>query len=99
FRWADGGFLIDGRPVTLVRPAPPAPKGPGVTASGSVASTGTRARTARASRIWVEGKHDAELVEHVWGDDLRDLAVVVEPMHGIENLTSAVRGFQPAASR
>jgi hypothetical protein len=26
---------------------------------------------ARASRIYVEGKHDAELVEKIWGDDLR----------------------------
>ena len=41
------------------------------TASGSRAVAGTRARVARGSRIWVEGRHDAELVEHVWGDDLR----------------------------
>ena len=99
FRWADGGFLIDGRPVTLVRPAPPAPTRPMRTASGSVAGQVTRARTARASRIWVEGRHDAELVEHVWGDDLRDLGIVVEPMHGIDDLPAAVAAFGPSPER
>ena len=33
---------------------------------------------ASASRIYVEGRHDAELVEQVWGDDLRVEGVVVE---------------------
>ena len=99
FRWAAGGFLIDGRPVTLVRPPPPQSGGPGRTASGSVASRVGRARTARASRIWVEGRHDAELVEHVWGDDLRDLGIVVEPMHGIDHLVDAVARFGPAPDR
>ena len=57
-------FLLDGRPVTLVRPAArrPAARGPGArTASGSFAVAGAPARVARASRIWVEGVHDAAL--------------------------------------
>jgi hypothetical protein len=66
FRWSRGGFLLAGQPVTLVAPVAARPSGPALTASGSVASTATRAKQARASRIWVEGKHDAELVEHVW---------------------------------
>jgi DUF3097, C-terminal domain/DUF3097, N-terminal domain len=106
FRWSDGGFLIDGRPVTLVRAGASAldgsarPAARGTTKSGSVASKETqRAKVARAARIWVEGKHDAELVEHVWGDDLRELAVVVEPLHGIDNLVAAVNEFQPSARR
>lgn len=99
FRWKDGGFLVDGKPVTLVRPAPPAPRGPRLTASGSIATVTPAARTARASRIWVEGKHDAELVEHVWGDDLRDLGIVVEPMHGLDDLAGAVREFEPGPTR
>jgi hypothetical protein len=99
FRWTEGGFLIDGRPVTLTRPAPTAPTGPKRTASGSVASTVTRARVARASRIWVEGRHDAELLEHVWGDDLRDLGIVVEPLGGIDDLPAAVDAFGPTAER
>lgn len=99
-----GRFLLDGKPVTLVRPKP-GPGGSGaaaqrVTASGSVASTGPRrARRAAASRIWVEGRHDAELVEHVWGDDLRDLGIVVEPMHGLDDVVAMVAEFEPGPTR
>ena len=53
------------------------------------------ARVARASRIWVEGIHDAALVERIWGDDLRIEGVVVEPLDGIDELPQAVRGFGP----
>ncbi len=98
FGWKPGGFLIDGRPVTLVRPAASAATSHRITASGSVAGDG-RARVARASRIWVEGKHDAELVEHVWGDDLRELGIVVEPMHGADDLAAMVAEFQPGPTR
>jgi DUF3097, C-terminal domain len=69
-----------------------------VTASGSIAGDGA-ARVARAHRIWVEGIHDAELIEHVWGDDLRELGIVVEPMHGADDLTAAVAAFGPSAER
>ncbi|MGD9703005.1 MAG: DUF3097 family protein [Acidimicrobiia bacterium] len=99
FRWKEGGFLVDGRPMTLARPAPPRTAGPKLTASGSIAVGAPMARTARASRIWVEGRHDAELLEHVWGDDLRDLGIVVEPLHGIDDLVAAVRDFGPAEER
>src|SRR3954451_24949150 len=65
------GFLLEGRPVILRAPVrQTAPARPTRTASGSVAVPGSRARVARASRIYVEGRHDAELVEKVWGDDL-----------------------------
>jgi hypothetical protein len=77
FTWKPGGFLIEGKPVTLVRPATAKAATQRITASGSVAGDG-RARVAAASRIWVEGKHDAELLEHVWGDDLRELGIVVD---------------------
>ncbi len=97
FGWKPGGFLIDGVPVTLIRPDATTSATQRVTASGSVAGDGGvrtgRAKVARASRIWVEGKHDAELVEHVWGDDLRELGIVVEPMHGADDLASLVHGF------
>ncbi len=94
FAWKPGGFLLEGRPVTLTKPAPVArDAGPKVTASGSIA------RVARASRIWVEGKHDAELVEHIWGDDLRELGIAVEPMHGADDLAAAVAAFGPASGR
>jgi Protein of unknown function (DUF3097) len=97
FAWKPGGFLLEGRPVTLRRPA--ARRGASVvapvTASGSVASERTTARVAAASRIWVEGRHDAELLELVWGDELRDIGVVVEPLHGADHLAEAVAAFAP----
>lgn len=92
-RLAPGAFLVDGRPASLVRPRPPA--GPTRTASGSVAAPRQRARVARAGRIWVEGIHDAELVEKVWGDDLRVEGVVVERLDGIDHLAEAVAAFGP----
>jgi hypothetical protein len=54
---------------------------------------------ARGSRIWVEGKHDAELVEKVWGDDLRLEGVVVELLDGVDNLQAALREFSPGPGR
>jgi hypothetical protein len=99
FSWKPGGFLLDGRPVTLAKPAPAAaPAGPRITASGSIAGDGAP-KVAKAARIWVEGKHDAELVEHIWGDDLRDLGIVVEPMHGADELVPAIREFSPGPDR
>ena len=99
FAWKPGGFLLEGKPVTLRKPTPVPAKRPGVTASGSVAGPRAPARVAAASRIWVEGRHDAELLEHVWGDDLRELGIVVEPMHGIDDLVGAVGAFGPSPQR
>jgi hypothetical protein len=93
-----GTFLLEGRRVTLVRPAA-RPLGPARTASGSVAAPASRAKVARASRIFVEGKHDAELVEKVWGDDLRDVGVVVEYLGGIDDLPAIVADFAPDSAR
>lgn len=94
------GFLVEGRVVTLVRPTGPAPaRRPGLTASGSVAVPGARARVARESRIYVEGRHDAELVERVWGDDLRIEGVVVEYLEGIDDLPAIVADFAPGGGR
>ncbi|MEU2260492.1 DUF3097 domain-containing protein [Streptomyces sp. NPDC019645] len=90
-------FLLEGKPVTLVRPSSGAPARPGRTASGSVAVPGARARVARAGRIYVEGRHDAELVEKVWGDDLRIEGVVVEYLEGVDDLPAVVAEFAPAA--
>lgn len=94
------GFLVDGEPVILVRPAAAAaPAAPTRTASGSRAVVGHTARVARGSRIWVEGTHDAELVEKIWGHDLRVEGVVVEPLDGVDNLPAAVRDFRPGPGR
>jgi hypothetical protein len=96
-----GGFTVQGRAVTLVapRPRPAAPGAATRTASGSVAGPKQPARVARASRILVEGIHDAELVEKVWGDDLRGEGVVVEVLHGADDLAAVVRGFGPGRGR
>jgi hypothetical protein len=93
------GFWIDGAPVRLVAPRTAAPVRPTRTASGSVAVHGVRARTARASRILVEGRHDAELVEKVWGDDLRIEGVVVQMLDGVDDLAEAVRDLEPGPGR
>ena len=94
-------FRLDGELVTLVRAGSgsvPA-RSPGRTASGSVAVADVRARVAKASRIWVEGVHDAALVERIWGDDLRIEGIVVEPLGGIDDLADHVRRFQPGPTR
>ena len=94
------GFAIGKETVTLVRPKPvksASAAGPQLTASGSVAPGATRARVARASRIMVEGLHDAELVEKVWGDDLRVEGVVVEMLDGIDHLEAVIDEFRPGA--
>ncbi len=75
------------------------PAGPRRTASGSIAAPVSRAKVARASRIYVEGRHDAELVEQIWGDDLRDVGVVVEFLGGIDDLPAIVSGFSPGPGR
>jgi hypothetical protein len=94
------GFWVDGQPVELTAPVTSrAPAAPTRTASGSVAVHGQRARVARGSRIWVEGKHDAELVEKVWGDDLRVEGVVVEMLDGVDNLADALAEFDPTPER
>jgi hypothetical protein len=96
------GFLIDGKSVALRLPrAPTAVPQFGAlrTASGSLAVADHRARVARGSRIFVEGRHDAELVEKVWGADLRVEGVVVEYLEGVDNLSDVLADFEPSAER
>jgi hypothetical protein len=107
-----GGFEVDGQVVTLVERRGPAPTGGagaggaggtggagGRTASGSIAVPRAPAQVAKASRILVEGIHDAELVEKVWGDDLRVEGVVVEQLEGADHLDQVVRSFAPKPGR
>ncbi|MFB4315413.1 DUF3097 domain-containing protein [Actinomadura sp. 21ATH] len=102
FPLVKAGFLIDGRPVTLVRPVPAAGNGREAaarSASGSIAVQGLRARVAKESRIYVEGVHDAELVEKIWGHDLRVEGVVVEYLEGVDDLPAIVEEFAPGPGR
>ncbi|HET6693741.1 MAG TPA: DUF3097 domain-containing protein [Pedococcus sp.] len=100
------GFLLDGSPVILTAPraaaraqVAAARQAASRTASGSVAVHGAKARVASGSRIFVEGRHDAELVERVWGHDLRIEGVVVEMLDGVDDLSAAIRDFQPGPGR
>ena len=92
------GYLVDGVAVALRAPREK-PTGLLRTASGSIALAEQRARVARASRIFVEGRHDAELVEMVWGTDLRGEGVVVEYLDGVDNLEAVLRDFRPSSDR
>ncbi|WP_116116187.1 DUF3097 domain-containing protein [Austwickia chelonae] len=100
------GFLLDGLPVTLTPPASPQVAelaerrhAASRTASGSRAVADAPARVARASRILVEGRHDAELVEKIWGDDLRIEGVAVEYIEGVDHLADYVQEFAPTSRR
>lgn len=100
------GFLVDGSPVVLTKPVAAASaaltearQAASRTASGSRAVAGVRAKVASGSRIFVEGRHDAELVEKVWGDDLRVEGVVVELLDGVDDLSAAIRDFAPGPGR
>ena len=94
------GFLIDGQAVALRVPkVQPKSSGPLRSASGSFAVQGAKARVARGSRIFVEGRHDADLVEKVWGHDLRIEGVAVEYLQGVDNLDEVLKVFKPEESR
>ena len=97
FALAPAAFLIEGAVVTLTRPTAARERPPARTASGSIAAANQRARVAKGSRIWVEGSQDAELVEKVWGADLRDQAIVVEHLGGIDELLDRLDAFGPDA--
>jgi hypothetical protein len=106
YRNLPGTFAVDGTPTHLVPGRGPSADDDALrvadgvrTASGSRAVVGGRARVARASRIWVEGVHDAELVERVWGDDLRVEGIVVERLDGADHLGEEVRSFAPGPGR
>lgn len=98
FPWRPASFLVEGRLATLVRPAAVPVTTSSRSASGSVRGD-DRAKVASPHRIWVEGVHDAEIVERVWGHDLRVEGVVVEPLHGADDLAATVRAFEPGPNR
>jgi hypothetical protein len=112
FRNEPGAFAVDGTVVRLVVVRAEEPDAPAVaphlsgahltgatTTSGSRALAGAKARVAQASRILVEGVHDAELVEQVWGDDLRIEGIVVERLDGADLLASTLAELQPGPAR
>jgi hypothetical protein len=99
FPMRPGAFLLEGQRVTLILAPNEAAKERSRSASGSVFVAGAKAQVAKASRIWVEGIHDAELIERVWGHDLRVEGIVVEPLHGADHLVDALAAFGPGPER
>lgn len=96
----DSALALEGQLVRVQVPGPPPPASPTVrTRSGSLPPPPARAQVARGGRLWVEGRHDAELVEKVWGEDLRAEAVVVEPLDGIDHLPARLAAFNPGPGR
>jgi hypothetical protein len=94
------GFHIDGQAVSLRVPkVQPKQTGPLRSASGSFAVEGAKARVARGSRIFVEGRHDADLIEKVWGHDLRIEGVAVEYLQGVDHLAEVLDVFKPDPER
>jgi hypothetical protein len=98
FTVVPGEFTIDGVRCQPVVGRAERPAERRTSASGSVAVE-HQARVARASRIVVEGVHDAELLEKIWGDDLRHEGIVVERLDGMDDLAEVVRDFQPGPTR
>lgn len=98
FKMLPGAFEVEGRRVTLTR-AVAEQQAPAVSNSGSRRVAGVRAKVAMPSRIWVEGIHDAAIVEKVWGHDLRVEGVVVEYLEGLDNLAARLEEFQPGPGR
>lgn len=97
-----GAFAHRGETVHLVhKPRPVEGDEPRLqrSAAGALVDRDAKARTARASRIWVEGDHDARLIERVWGDELRELGIVVEPLGGIDDLVAETTRFGPSQDR
>lgn len=99
FKLLPGGFLVEGRRVTLARPVAARPPASRTSNSGSRRVEGARAKVAMPSRIWVEGVHDAAIVEKVWGHDLRVEGVVVEYLEGLDNLADKLAEFGPGPGR
>ncbi|WJY63422.1 hypothetical protein CATRI_06705 [Corynebacterium atrinae] len=99
FQLTPGGFLFEGQPVSLTRYLPPKDTTPQRSNSGSRKVENVQAKVAAPSRIWVEGIHDAAIVEKVWGHDLRVEGVVVEYLEGLDNLEARLAEFSPGPGR
>ncbi|WP_390625303.1 DUF3097 domain-containing protein [Corynebacterium anserum] len=101
FKLKPGGFLLEGKRITLTRYIDPKllPPRQAMSNSGSRRVDNVKAKVAAPSRIWVEGVHDAAIVEKVWGHDLRVEGVVVEYIEGLDNLPQMLADFHPSAQR
>lgn len=92
------GFWLDGEPITALPIAKEGPQQRTHTNSGSRAVASPKARVAKASHIWVEGRHDAELIQHVWGEDLALEGIALLMLDGADNLEEVLEQFGPSNS-
>lgn len=101
FKVKPGGFMLEGKRITLTRYVDPRllPPKQSMSNSGSRRVENLQAKVAAPSRIWVEGVHDAAIVEKVWGHDLSVEGVVVEFIEGLDSLPDMLAEFQPNAQR
>lgn len=99
FKLLPGAFEVEGQRVTLIRPKPTANTAPRRSNSGSRMVVDAQARVAQPSRIWVEGIHDAAIVQKVWGHDLAVEGIAVEYLEGLDNLHSRIDEFSPGPGR
>lgn len=99
FAMIPGGFLYEGNRVTLIRDVAAQPRPSQHSNSGSRRVAQVSAKVAAPSRIWVEGIHDAAIVEKVWGHDLRVEGVAVEYLEGLDNLPQRLEEFRPGPGR
>ncbi len=97
FKLRAGAFLLEGKRITLTRYVPK--QAPARSNSGSTKVANLQAKVAAPSRIWVEGIHDAAIVEKIWGHDLRVEGVVVEYLEGLDNLPARLKEFHPSPTR
>ncbi|WP_257181774.1 DUF3097 domain-containing protein [Corynebacterium cystitidis] len=97
FKMIPGAFLYEGQRVTLTRFVEK--QAPRRSNSGSRRVDNVQAKVAMPSRIWVEGIHDAAIVEKIWGHDLRVEGVVVEYLEGLDNLPQRLSAFKPGPGR
>lgn len=97
FKMLPGAFMVEGQRVTLTRPV--VKQEARHSNSGSRRVENVQAKVAMPSRIWVEGVHDAAIVEKVWGHDLRVEGVVVEYLEGLDNLPERLAEFEPGPGR
>jgi hypothetical protein len=75
------------------------PLGPGFLVDGADVVLTAPARAAAAGPRRTASGSDAELVEKVWGDDLRAEGVVVEYLQGIDLLEAVLEAEPPSAER
>lgn len=99
FKMLPGAFMLEGQRVALTRFVPKSEAAASRSNSGSRKVANVRAKVAMPSRIWVEGVHDAAIVEKVWGHDLRVEGVVVEYLEGLDNLPARLEEFGPGPGR